>query len=44
MDHDGRVITISSTRVYGDRAFALKLPVNNLNDAFKNLEKYVEYL
>ncbi len=44
MEHDGRVITISSTRVYGDRAFALKLPVNNLNDAFKNLEKYVEYL
>ena len=44
VEHDGRVITISSTHVYGDKAFALKLPANNLDDAFQDLEKHVEYL
>jgi 3',5'-cyclic AMP phosphodiesterase CpdA len=44
VEHDGRVITISSTHVYTDKAFALKLPAYNLDDAFQNLEKYVEYL
>jgi hypothetical protein len=44
VEHDGHVITISSTRVYGDRAFALKLPAKNLDDAFQDLEKQVVYL
>ena len=41
VEHGGRIITISSTRVYGDTAFALKLPANRLNDAFQEIEKHL---
>lgn len=40
IEHDGRIITISSTLIYGDNSFALSLPVKNLNNAFRNLEKH----
>lgn len=41
VEHDGRIITISSTLVYGGRPFALNLPAKNLDDAFRDLEKHV---
>lgn len=44
IEHDGRIITISSTRVYGHKAYALKLPTDKLDVAFQDLEKYVVYL
>lgn len=40
MEHDGRIITISSTLIYKGRSFALSLPVKNLDTAFRNLEKH----
>lgn len=41
MEHDGRIITISSTNAYGGKPFALVLPTKNLGQAFNKLEKYV---
>ena len=44
VEHDGRVVTISSTAVYGGRPFVLVLPVKDLDVTFTRLEKYVVYL
>ena len=42
VEHDGRVITISSTTVYGGIPFILKLPATDLNTSFNNLEDNVK--
>jgi hypothetical protein len=39
--HDGRIVTISSTRVYGGTPFILALPTRKLSEAFTHLEKHV---
>ena len=44
IEHDGRIVTISSTRVYDTKAFALKLPTNQLDTAFQDLRKHTVYL
>jgi hypothetical protein len=44
VEHAGRVVTISSTVVYGGRPFVLALPVKDLVTAFTHLEKYTVYL
>jgi len=43
-EHDGRVITISSTTVYGGTSFILKLSARDLNTSFNNLENHVQML
>jgi hypothetical protein len=43
-EHDSRIITISSTEVYGGKPFILSLPTNNLSDAFDQLGRNVIYL
>jgi predicted phosphodiesterase len=43
VEHDGRVITISSTSVYGGRPFVLILPAKNFPES-KEIEKYVAFL
>ncbi|MHA1239038.1 MAG: metallophosphoesterase family protein [Candidatus Odinarchaeia archaeon] len=44
VEHGGRVITVSSTNVYGGTPFVLVLPLRDISDAFKQLEKHVKYL
>jgi len=44
VEHDGRVITISSTTVYGGIPFILKLPTKDLNTSFNNLEDHIQKL
>ncbi len=41
VEHDGRVITISSTIIYGGTPFVLALPSKELDRAFRHLEGYV---
>jgi len=43
IEHDGRVITISSTSVYGGRPFVLILPTKNIPKS-NEIEKYVTFL
>jgi len=43
IEHDGRVITISSTSIYGGKPFTLILPAKNLPES-KEMEKYVVFL
>jgi hypothetical protein len=40
----GRVITMSSTRVYGGKPFVLKLPGQDLDASFHNLREHVQPL
>ncbi len=44
VEHDGRVITIGSTRVYGGQPFILALPARDLGAALATVEKYTVYL
>lgn len=44
VEHDGRVITIGSTTVYGGKPFVLALPAKDWETAFTTLEKYTVYL
>jgi hypothetical protein len=44
VEHAGRVVTISSTVVYGGRPFVLALPVKDLGAAFTHLERHTVYL
>lgn len=44
VEHDGRVVTISSTTVYGGTPFILKLPAKDLNTSFNNIENHVQKL
>ena len=44
VEHAGRVVTISSTVVYGGKPFVLVLPIKDLGMAFTHLEKYIVYL
>jgi protein phosphatase len=44
VEHDGRVITIGSTRVYGGKPFVLALPARDLGAACATVEKYAVYL
>lgn len=44
VEHDGRVVTISSTTVYGGIPFILKMPAKDLNKSFKNIESHVQKL
>lgn len=41
IEHDGRVITVSSTTVYGGAAFLLAPPTGNLEEALEHLEGHV---
>jgi len=41
LEHDGRVVTISSTIIYGGTPFVLVLPAKKLDEAFRHLERYV---
>jgi len=41
VEQDGRVVTVSSTAVYGGMAFLLKLPSGELSEAFERLERHV---
>jgi predicted phosphodiesterase len=40
LEHNGRIVTISSTVVYGGIPYILVLPTNNLGQAFENLGRY----
>jgi hypothetical protein len=42
--HEGRIVTVSSTRVYGGRSFVLILPFKDLPNTGNEIEKYVFYL
>ena len=44
IQHNGRVITVNSTSVYGGRPFILCLPIKNISRAFTNIEVYTRYL
>ena len=44
VEHDGRVITVGSTRVYGGKPFVLALPASDLGAALATVEKYTVYL
>lgn len=44
VEHNSKIITISSTAIYGGVPFVLTLPTENLNRAFNNLEKHTTYL
>jgi predicted phosphodiesterase len=44
VEHEGRVVTISSTNVYGGRPFVLILPFDNLPSSGNEIEKYVFFL
>jgi hypothetical protein len=43
-EHEGRMITLSSTIVYGGSPFVLDLPIKELDRSFESLEKHVTYL
>lgn len=40
VEHDGRVITINSTSIYGSPPFILCLPLNTVNATLSHLEEY----
>jgi hypothetical protein len=44
VEHAGRVVTISSTVVYGGKPFVLALPIKDLDAAFTHLERHTVYL
>jgi hypothetical protein len=44
VEHDGRVITISSTGVYGGRPFVFVLPRDDVDMAFTDLARHTVYL
>lgn len=44
IEHCKRVITISSTTIYGGTPFILKLPTKHLDKAFDNIESFTEHL
>jgi hypothetical protein len=44
VEHAGRVVTISSTVVYGGKSFVLILPGKDLSMAFNHLDKHTVYL
>ncbi|MEW6418613.1 MAG: metallophosphoesterase family protein [Nitrospirota bacterium] len=44
IEHEGRVVTISSTRVYGGRSFVLILPFKDILKTGNEIEKYVFFL
>jgi len=44
IEHEGRIVTVSSTRVYGGRSFVLILPFKDLPKAGNETEKYVFFL
>lgn len=44
IEHDGRVVTISSTSIYGGRPFVLSLPAKDLPKNGYEIAKYVIYL
>jgi hypothetical protein len=41
LEHDGRIVTISTTSVYGGKPYILSLQLKNLNGTFSCLEKHV---
>lgn len=41
IEHDGRVVTISSTIIYGTVPFVLALPAKNMDEAFRCLERHI---
>lgn len=44
VEHNGRIVTISSTRVYGGRPFVLALPVDKFPRSGIGIEDYATYL
>jgi len=44
LEHEGRLVTINSTNIYGGNPFILCLPASHLQDAFIQLPKYVRFL
>ncbi|MEW6161891.1 MAG: metallophosphoesterase family protein [Nitrospirota bacterium] len=44
IEHEGRMVTISSTRVYGGRSFVLILPFEDLPKTGNEIEKYIFFL
>lgn len=44
IEHEGRVVTIGSTNVYGGRPFVLILPFTDFPDSGNEIEKYVYFL
>ncbi len=44
IEHKGRIVTISSTNVYGGRPFVLILPFKDFPDSGNEIEKYVFFL
>jgi hypothetical protein len=44
VEHDGRVVTISSTGVYGGRPFVFVLPGDDVGVAFTDLARHTVYL
>jgi serine/threonine-protein phosphatase 5 len=44
LEHKGRVLTISSTSIYGGKPFILKLPTSMLRESSINFERSVYYL
>ena len=44
VEHAGRVVTISSTVVYGGKPFVLVLPIKDLGAAFTHLKKHIKDL
>lgn len=43
-EQDGKIITTNSSSVYSDTPFFLKIPVNDIPDNGKEIEKYTVYL
>ena len=44
VEHDGRVITTSATRVYGGRPFLFEIPLNDVDKVFKEIDKHTIWL
>ncbi|MEW6215022.1 MAG: metallophosphoesterase family protein [Nitrospirota bacterium] len=44
IEHEGRIVTISSTRVYGGKSFVLILPFKDFPKTGNEIEKYVSFL
>jgi diadenosine tetraphosphatase ApaH/serine/threonine PP2A family protein phosphatase len=40
VEHDGKIVTISSTIIYGGTPFILALPAKSIDEAFRHLERY----
>ncbi len=44
VEHGGKVITVSSTSVYGGKPFLLEVPTEEIDNVFENPKRYTLYL